>query len=148
MPVMAPTVFTIGYERRSPDELVRDLTDAGVTLLADVRELPLSRRRGFSKTALAAALGEAGIAYAHERALGNPKRYRDAWKGGNVEAGRAGYVAHLANDSAEAVDALAQRVERGGVCLLCVEHDPADCHRTLLAEVLGKQLSSLRVENL
>ena len=51
---MAPTVFTIGYERRSPEELVRGLTDAGVTLLADVRELPLSRRPGFSKTALAA----------------------------------------------------------------------------------------------
>jgi uncharacterized protein (DUF488 family) len=74
---MASTVFTIGYERRSPDGLVRDLAGAGVTLLADVRELPLSRRRGFSRTALAAALGQAGLAYVHERALGNPKPYRD-----------------------------------------------------------------------
>ena len=82
---MPPALFTIGYERRSPDELVRVLGDAGVTLLADVRELPNSRRRGFSKNALAAALGEAGILYAHERALGNPKPYRDAWKRGDAD---------------------------------------------------------------
>jgi uncharacterized protein (DUF488 family) len=145
---MPPTLFTIGYERRSPDELVRALGDAGVTLLADVRELPNSRRRGFSKNALAAALGEAGIAYAHERALGNPKPYRDAWKGGDAEAGRAGYAAHIAGESSAAVDALAARVEQGGVCLLCVEHDPGDCHRTLLAAALGERLTGLRVEHL
>src|SRR5580765_4555898 len=145
---MAPTVFTIGYERRSPDELVRELTDAGVTLLADVRELPLSRRPGFSKTALAAVLGEAGIEYLHERALGNPKPYRDAWKGGDAAAGRAGYGAHIAGASSEAVDALALRVSQGGVCLLCVEHDAADCHRTLLAAALGERLGGLRVQHL
>jgi uncharacterized protein (DUF488 family) len=145
---MAPALFTIGYERRSPDELVRELTEAGVTLLADVRELPLSRRRGFSKTALAAVLADAGIEYVHERALGNPKAYRDAWKGGDAEAGRAGYLAHLASGSSEAVDALARRVAEGGVCLLCVEHDAADCHRTLLAAALGERLGALRVQNL
>src|SRR4029077_141322 len=107
---MAPTLFTIGYERRSPDELVRALGDAGVTLLVDVRELPNSRRRGFSKNALAAALGDAGIASAHERALGNPKPYRDAWKRGDAEAGRAGYAAHIAGESSGSVDELAVRV--------------------------------------
>ena len=145
---MAPTVFTIGYERRSPDELVHELTDAGVTLLADVRELPLSRRRGFSKTALAATLGKAGIEYVHERALGNPKPYRDAWKAGDAAAGRAGYRAHLAGPSSEAVDALARRVAEGGVCLLCVEHAAADCHRTLLAAALGERIAGLRARHL
>jgi uncharacterized protein (DUF488 family) len=145
---MAPTVFTIGYEGRSPDELVRELTDAGVKLLADVRELPLSRRPGFSKTALAAVLGEAGIEYVHERALGNPKPYRDAWKGGDAAAGRAGYGAHIAGASSEAVDALARRVGQGGVCLLCVEHDAADCHRTLLAAALGERIGGLRARHL
>jgi uncharacterized protein (DUF488 family) len=145
---MPPIVFTIGYERRSPDELARDLAAAGVTLLADVRELPLSRRRGFSKTALADRLGEAGIEYLHERALGNPKPYRDAWKGGDAEAGRAGYRAHLAAASSEAVGALACRVAEGGVCLLCVEHDAADCHRALLAAALAERLEGLQVQNL
>ena len=144
MPVMAPTVFTIGYERRTPDELVHELTAAGVTLLADVRELPLSRRRGFSKTALARVLGEAGIEYVHERALGNPKPNRDIWKGGDADAGRAGYRAHLAASAGASVDALAGRVAEGGVCLLCVEHDAADCHRTLLAAALAERLAGLQ----
>jgi len=145
---MAPVVFTIGYEQRSQDELVGVLVEAGVSLLADVRELPLSRRRGFSKTALAAALEEAGIAYAHERALGNPKPYRDAWKRGDSAAGIAGYRAHIADDASESVDALARRVAEGGVCLLCVEHDPAHCHRTLLAEALRERLGELAVIDL
>ena len=147
MQVVAATVFTIGYERRSPEELVGVLVGAGVTLLADVRELPLSRRRGFSKTALAAALEEAGIAYAHERALGNPKPYRDAWKRGDSAAGSAGYRRHLA-EAGESVAALARRVTEGGVCLLCVEHDPASCHRTLLAEALRERLGELDVRDL
>jgi uncharacterized protein (DUF488 family) len=145
---MAPTVFTIGYERRSPAELVQDLTDAGVTLLADVRELPLSRRRGFSKTGLAAAVNQAGIEYVHERALGNPKPYRDAWKSGDSAAGVAGYVRHLAERSREEVDGLARRVAQGGVCLLCVEHDPASCHRSLLVDALRERLGALDVRHL
>jgi len=141
-------VFTIGYERRTQEELVRELTEAGVTLLADVRELPLSRRRGFSKTALALALGEAGISYEHHRALGNPKPFRDAWKSGDAAAGIAGYRSHLAGPSSAAVDALAGRVSHGGVCLLCVEHDAASCHRRLLAEALAERVAGLRVRDL
>jgi uncharacterized protein (DUF488 family) len=115
-----------------------------VSLLADVRELPLSRRRGFSKTALALAVDEAGVEYAHHRALGNPKPYRDAWKSGDAAAGVAGYTAHLALVHRD-VDALARRVAAGGVCLLCVEHDAKDCHRALLAEALRARLGTLRV---
>jgi uncharacterized protein (DUF488 family) len=144
--VMA-TVFTIGYERRSQAELVRELCDAGVSLLADVRELPLSRRKGFSKTALAAALDEAGIEYRHLRSLGNPKPARDAWKRGDAAAGIAGYRAQLERAAAD-VDALAERVEAGGVCLLCVEHEPGNCHRSLLADALRERLAGLAVRDL
>jgi uncharacterized protein (DUF488 family) len=142
------TVFTIGYERRSQDGLVRDLAQAGVSLLADVRELPLSRRQGFSKTALGRALEEAGIGYAHYRALGNLKPYRDAWKRGDSAAGAAGYLAHIGGDSSEAVDTLAVRVAEGGVCLLCVEHEPERCHRALLADSLRERLGELDVRHL
>lgn len=71
---VAPTLLTIGYEtHREPASPVVALLAADVERLVDVRELPLSRRRGFSKTALAGALADAGIHYEHERALGNPK---------------------------------------------------------------------------
>jgi uncharacterized protein (DUF488 family) len=144
---MTATLFTIGYERRTPEELLRELGAAGVSLLADVRELPLSRRRGFSKTALAGALEEAGIEYRHLRALGNPKPYRDAWKRGDAAAGSAGYRLHLAA-AGDDVSALAARVAAGGVCLLCVEHEAASCHRTLLADALRGELGALCVRTL
>ena len=67
---------TIGYEGISLDAFIATLKAAKVTLLLDVRELPISRRRGFSKTALSAALSSAGIAYQHERALGAPREVR------------------------------------------------------------------------
>jgi uncharacterized protein (DUF488 family) len=142
------TVFTIGYERRTQEGLVRDLTEAGVSLLADVRELPLSRRQGFSKTALGLALEESGIEYAHYRALGNLKPYRDAWKRGDSAAGAAGYLSHIAGASSGSVDALAVRVAEGGVCLLCVEHEPERCHRSLLGDALRERLGELDVRHL
>jgi uncharacterized protein (DUF488 family) len=144
---VTPVLFTIGYERRTQAVLVGELAAAGVALLADVRELPLSRRAGFSKTALAAAVEEAGIEYRHLRPLGNPKPARDAWKRGDAAAGIAGYRAHLREVPGD-VSALAERVAEGGVCLLCVEHDPAGCHRTLLAEALRGALGELDVRDL
>jgi hypothetical protein len=121
---MTAVLFAIGYERRTQAGLLDDLTAAGVTLLADLRELPLSRRAGCSKTALAGAVEGAGIEYRHLRPLGNPKAARDAWKRGDAAAGIAGYRDHLREVPA-AVASLAERVAQGGVCLLCVEHDPA-----------------------
>lgn len=146
--LMTATVFTIGYETRDVPGLVSDLVGAGVNMLVDVRELPLSRRRGFSKTALRAAVEDAGIAYRHERTVGNPKPFRDAWKAGDSATGVAGYIAHLNNGSRATVEALAERVVAGGVCLMCVELDPSDCHRSLLVETLRKRVDGLRVEHL
>jgi uncharacterized protein (DUF488 family) len=67
---------TIGYERASLPAFLATLKAAGVTLLLDVRELPISRRKGFSKTPLSQALSRIGIDYQHERALGAPRRVR------------------------------------------------------------------------
>src|ERR1041385_3912514 len=72
---MAKTVlFTIGYEGRALDELIAMLSAERVERVIDIRELPLSRRRGFSKTPLGEALRAAGIEYVHMRSAGNPYR--------------------------------------------------------------------------
>ena len=63
-------LFTTGYEAATPARLIATLRDAGVTTLVDVRALANSRRPGFAKTALSAALAEAGIGYEHLKALG------------------------------------------------------------------------------
>jgi uncharacterized protein (DUF488 family) len=144
-----PTLLTVGYEQhRDPTSLVALLTDARVECLVDVRELPLSRRRGFSKTALAGVLAEASIEYAHERALGNPKPYRDLYKSGDVDAGRAGYITHVRNGSAWAVDWLGDILTSQRTCLLCVEHDHTVCHRDVIVDELRRRMPTLIVEHL
>lgn len=54
-------MFTIGYEGASVDQLIDTLLNLGVEVLADVRELPLSRKKGLSKNSLRERLNEVGI---------------------------------------------------------------------------------------
>src|SRR3954451_21230653 len=75
-------IFTIGYEGATMDEFIGALQRAGVERLIDVRALPLSRRPGFSKTALKGALEEAGIDYVHLKSLGTPAEGRAAARAG------------------------------------------------------------------
>ena len=67
-------LFTIGYQGRALEELVAMLHAHRIDRVIDIRELPLSRRRGFSKTPLGDALRAAGIDYIHARIAGNPYR--------------------------------------------------------------------------
>ncbi len=73
-----PTLFTIGYEKARLADVVATLTGAGVATLIDVRDRPISRRPGFSKRQLAAAVEAAGISYLHLQALGTPPEGREA----------------------------------------------------------------------
>lgn len=112
-----PQVFTIGYAMRTPRDLIdRVLAFGGISII-DVREPPLSRRRGFSKNALADAAMAAGLGYEHVRALGNPKPSRDLYKAGRVQAGVSAYRKHLDNGSRSALLALAERLKQERLCL-------------------------------
>ena len=132
-------IFTIGYEGATMDGFVAALQAAGVARVIDVRALPLSRRPGFSKTPLAASLAEAGIDYRHLKALGTPKRGRDAAKKGDVATLTAVYDEQLLLPEAQAQAAvmLALAAEAPSA-LLCFERDPCHCHRTLLLKAVGE----------
>src|SRR3954453_13316172 len=75
-------IFTIGYEATTVPEFIAALGAAGVERVIDVRALPLSRRPGFSKSSLRAALAEARIEYVHLKALGTPADGRAAARAG------------------------------------------------------------------
>ncbi|MBD0270615.1 MAG: DUF488 domain-containing protein [Acetobacteraceae bacterium] len=134
---MTPAVFTIGYERATPSSLLAALHAAGVRRVVDVRALANSRRPGFAKRALSAALEGAGVRYLHLPALGTPPEGREAVRAGRPEEMRRIFARHLAGTEAQAALAdLADRAAREPVCLLCLEADPRNCHRTLVAEAL------------
>jgi uncharacterized protein (DUF488 family) len=142
-----PTLFTIGYERLLPPELVNELRVAGVERLIDVRYRPQSRRPGMSKTRLGDLLGDHGIAYEHRKALGTPPDLRHDFHAGRLEPARAGYRAHVEGTAPEALEQLAAELEHGPrTALLCLEADPAGCHRRVLSELMAERLPELVVD--
>jgi uncharacterized protein (DUF488 family) len=127
-------IHSIGYEDRTPEELVDLLRSHGVTEVVDVRLNPISRRKGFSKRGLAATLDAAGIGYRNERDLGNPTDNRAAFRRGDPSA-RARVQASV-DAAADVVDGLVALASQRTIALLCVcrEHDA--CHRSVVADAM------------
>jgi uncharacterized protein (DUF488 family) len=136
-----PPLLTIGYEQTTVSAVLDALARAQVDLVADVRAVAASRRPGFSKRQLAAALDERGIGYLHLRGLGTPKEGRLAARAGHIEALFRIYEAHLATAQArEELDELAGLVRSGRrVCLLCYERDSDHCHRKRVAALMAER---------
>jgi len=131
-------IFTIGYEATTMAEFLAALHDAGVERVIDVRALPLSRRPGFSKSPLRAALNEAGIDYVHLKALGTPADGRSA-----ARAGRQEDLERIYADQLELPEAIVQAEQMRELAmdkpsaLLCYERAPAECHRSLLLNAVA-----------
>src|ERR687894_2134117 len=106
-----PALWTIGYERLLPPELVAELEAAGVERVIDVRYRPQSRRPGMSKTRLGDLLASHGIAYEHRKALGTPPDLRHDFHAGRVEGARAAYREHVEATAAAELAALADELE-------------------------------------
>ena len=66
---MKRKLFTIGYIGLTLEEFIDGLTSRGIECLIDTREIPISRKKGFSKSSLELELGRAGIVYRHFRLL-------------------------------------------------------------------------------
>ena len=130
-----------GYEGRTVADLVAFTHASAAGWVVDVRLNPLSRKPGFSKRALAAALTEQGLNYLHLPELGNPKDNRAGFADVDGVAGdeaRERYRTEvLATDSA--VAALARLMELGardGAVLLCFEAEAGQCHRSEVQRAL------------
>lgn len=140
-------IFTIGYEQARQEAVVDALRAAGVKLLADIRYLPLSRRPGFSKSSLAAAVTEAGIAYRHFKQLGTPAEGRAAARrGDHAELSRI-YAGQLQLPEAMAQMAELRAIaETHPVALLCYERTARECHRRLLVKELFADFEEVDLE--
>lgn len=145
------TLWTIGYERLRPEALVAELEAAGVQRVLDVRFRPQSRRPGMSKTKLGLLLGEHGIAYEHRRALGTPPELRWLYKNRRVAEGATGFAEHVEATAAQELDALVAELGDPATprtALLCLEAEPAECHRRVIAQRLAARDPALAVVDL
>ena len=131
------TVYTIGYEGTDIDKFVATLKAVEIRVLADVRAIALSRKKGFSKTALRERLAVEGIQYIHFVDLGDPKSGREAARAGKYDVFRKIYGKHLASELAQSALSELKLVTRfNSTCLLCFERDPNVCHRSIVAQQL------------
>lgn len=127
-------LLTIGYEGLDLEHFIKFLIANNVEVLVDVRELPISRKKGFSKTRLSEALGQAGILYEHIKALGSPgpirKRLKQDW---DYDAFFAAYDKYL-DEQKDALKDLCEILgEHDRVCLMCFEKSHDECHRRSVA---------------
>lgn len=128
----------IGYEGQTVEALISKLRIRGVETLVDVRLNAISRKRGFSKRALAAALLEAGIAYVHMPMLGNQRDNRAGY--GEIDSPlarevRERFTAELEAAAAhDALEELANLARTGPVAVFCYEADEQHCHREQVLE--------------
>ena len=145
----AAPVATIGYEDATVPRFLDALREAGVDLLVDVRAVASSRKPGFAKSKLAANVGGAGIEYLHLRGLGTPAEGRAAARAGRHEEMHRIFHEHMETlEAQEQLHALAEILRSGRrACLLCLEADPAHCHRTLVAQAL-QELVPVKVVDL
>lgn len=131
-------VIGLGYEGMSIDEFCAHVASLDVVVVVDVRLNALSRKRGFSKNGLRAALAEVGIEYVHRPALGNPRDNRDGFALPGSRAGdtaRDRYRASIATSAAAlAIAEIAQRAQVSTVGVMCFERDQHECHRELVIE--------------
>jgi uncharacterized protein (DUF488 family) len=131
------TLYTIGYEKTLLKDVISTLAAARVATLIDVRDRPISRRPGFSKRQLAAALEEAQMRYVHLQALGTPPEGRLAGRRREWDRFWGIVEEKLARPEAElALQEAGEIVEAVPSCLLCYEADWQICHRRRVAEIL------------
>jgi uncharacterized protein (DUF488 family) len=135
---MKRTISTIGYEGATIEQFVAALRHASVDLVIDVRDVPLSRKKGFSKNQLAEFLSLSGIEYVHLRGLGDPKEGREAARSGNYGLFEKIFRKHMRSHAAERdLDTASGLVRDYRACLMCFEADYEKCHRSIVADFLA-----------
>jgi uncharacterized protein (DUF488 family) len=132
-------VLTVGHSNRPLEEFVRLLQVHRVTLVADVRKMPGSRRNAqFTRDILLQALREVGISYLHMPGLGGlrrrtPSSPNTGWKNASFQ-GYADYM--LTPEFERSLEELMDRACGQRAALMCAEAVPWRCHRSLIADAL------------
>lgn len=143
------SLYTVGYEGSNIDRFLENVKDHNVKLIVDVREKPISRKKGFSKNGLKAALNEIGIEYIHIPQLGSPKEIRDrlheTW---DYREFFQQYRVYISSEL-DIIMGILDRLESTPSCLMCFEHDPKTCHRSILAEYIEMYSNDIdRIEDI
>ncbi|MBK7353288.1 MAG: DUF488 domain-containing protein [Nitrosomonas sp.] len=129
-------ISTIGYEGIDIEEFIKLLRDYNIETIVDVREIPLSRKSGFSKKSLSNILNLSGFEYVHMAQLGCPKTIREHYRqDGNWKFYSEGFLKYLSTQKL-AITELSDLAALSNCALLCYEADFNFCHRSMVANAV------------
>jgi uncharacterized protein (DUF488 family) len=136
-------LFTVGYEQAKPAAVLGELKRAKIKLVVDTRAVAASRRPGFSKRPLAAALDGQGISYVHLQKLGTPAEGRAAARSGDTDTLWRIYDKHIKGAEAQSeLRELMALIKSGKrIALLCYCRDPKQCHRSRIVSNVKKKMA-------
>ncbi|MED0670392.1 DUF488 domain-containing protein [Aneurinibacillus aneurinilyticus] len=142
-------LFTTGYEGETIDQWISKLKLAGVTVLVDIRERALSRKKGFSKTALKEHLEGNNIRYIHLKNLGSPSEIRkQLMESKDYPTFFEKYNEYLENQK-DTLELLVHELKEEKPCLMCFEKNHRQCHRHAVVKRLEEIYpEKVRVEHL
>ncbi|MFD5215716.1 DUF488 family protein [Microbacterium sp. NPDC058345] len=135
------TFFTVGHSDHSLEEFIGMLTDAGASLVCDVRKMPGSRRNPqFDDTVLAAALPDAGIRYLRIAELGGlrkrvrsvPEETNALWRNRSFH----NYADHALSDAFREGLRMLREHRAAQPAVMCAEAVWWRCHRRIIADHL------------
>lgn len=127
-------LYTVGYEGIDVETFINQLKKNNIEYLIDVREKPLSRKKGFSKKALNQFLSDASITYLHFPELGSPGEIRKKLrKDGDYSYFFDKFSQHLDSHQSK-LEEILEVIKSSISCLLCFEKDHEKCHRKMVAQ--------------
>jgi uncharacterized protein (DUF488 family) len=142
-----PHLFLTGYENETIEEFLKKLKRNGITTVIDVREIPLSRKNGFSKKNLRKTLFNLGIKYYHFPRLGSPRKIREDLKSGRTDYLNffkefRNYVCHQNKLFDQTLQII---LKNKNTTLLCFEKESDLCHRSILASEILKIKPQIKI---
>lgn len=144
-------LLTLGYSGYDQNSFIEELKGYDVEVVIDVRRNPISRKKGFSRSSLSKSLIANDVDYLHESNLGVPNELRDQLK--TKKRGISSYFeeyrAYL-DDHVDVLDRIYTIALEHRCCLICLEHLPEECHRSVVAEAIesrnGHKLQIMHVQ--
>jgi len=123
-------VFTIGHSNHTLEGFLRLLAQHGITAVADVRSVPMSRLHPqFNRDDFSEALKQAGIAYSFlGKELGGRPQDPSWYVNGQVQY----RLVALTEPFRKGIERVLAGAQKYRVALMCAEREPLDCHRGLL----------------
>ena len=141
------TLFLTGYEKETQKDFLKKLKSKRITTVIDVREVPLSRKNGFSKQLLRKELGRHSIEYYHFPKLGSPAVLRKNLRNTSDYLGffnkYRDYIKKKKNLISEVIEIVRNNGENS--TLLCFERHNDLCHRSIIASEILKINKNLKV---